>query len=197
MRVYFMNEYLYVDTETTGLDFDEDELLSIAIIDSNGNTLFHEYVKPKHHESWEDAEKINNISPEDVANCPGVEFYAKTLTRIFKGRKIVAYNMEFDGNFLAPYLKKAKSLHCCMDRAKDYYQFDRWLKLTKAIEMSCPEFSYDAHNALADAQACRVLWQWLEQQEDKQYFENIKNKSVLGIIFYNLKNNFFKRKKKC
>ena len=44
-----------LDTETTGLNHYDDEILQLSIIDGSGAILFSEYVKPVHHECWTDA----------------------------------------------------------------------------------------------------------------------------------------------
>ena len=60
---------IVIDTETTGLDPEKDELLQVSIIDIDGNELFNSYFKP-HAISWHEAEKVNHISPEMVQNRP-------------------------------------------------------------------------------------------------------------------------------
>lgn len=61
-------EYEYdeivIDTETTGLDADTDELLQVSIIDGQGNTLFNSYIKPLFTENWDGAMAVNHITPE-------------------------------------------------------------------------------------------------------------------------------------
>ena len=41
-----------LDFETTGLDFETDEILQVSIIDGNNNILMNEYCKPKFKKSW-------------------------------------------------------------------------------------------------------------------------------------------------
>ena len=53
-----MKEYIFVDTETTGLNAETDELLSISIIDHYGRCIFNSLVKPENKRSWDEAEKI-------------------------------------------------------------------------------------------------------------------------------------------
>lgn len=59
------NKIYIVDTETTGIK-NYDEVLSVSIVDIEGNTLFDELVRPVHRKSWPKAQKINGISPDDV-----------------------------------------------------------------------------------------------------------------------------------
>ena len=56
-------EYLYVDTETTGLDVN-DELLCVSVLDNDGKLIYHSLVRPLHKTCWEAAQKINGISPD-------------------------------------------------------------------------------------------------------------------------------------
>lgn len=55
---------IVIDTETTGLDADTDELLQVSIIDSQGNTLFNSYIKPLFTENWDEAMAVNHITPK-------------------------------------------------------------------------------------------------------------------------------------
>lgn len=64
-----------LDTETTGLNHYDDEILQLSIIDGSGSILFSEYVKPVRHECWTDAEKVNHISPSMVYREEYVEEY--------------------------------------------------------------------------------------------------------------------------
>lgn len=63
---------IVIDTETTGLNADTDELLQVSIIDSQGNTLFNSYIKPLFTENWDGAMAVNHITPEMVANAPNI-----------------------------------------------------------------------------------------------------------------------------
>ena len=67
------NKYIIIDTETTGFHpYDGDELLQVSIIDTDGNVLFDEYFKPQHRTEWKEAEQVNGISPEMVADRPAI-----------------------------------------------------------------------------------------------------------------------------
>ena len=87
-----------LDTETTGLNHYDDEILQLSIIDGSGAILFSEYVKPVHHECWTDAEKVNHISPSMVKGCKPLLYYAhmiillsmkiKSLLKLFQFLKV-------------------------------------------------------------------------------------------------------------
>lgn len=104
-------ETLIVDTETTGIYPDVDELLQVSIINQNGSVLFNEYFKPQNHIQWKDAEAINHITPEMVANCPCINERISALQAIFDSAKtIIGYNIDFDINFLLAVGIKIKSV---------------------------------------------------------------------------------------
>lgn len=99
-------EYEYdeivIDTETTGLNADADELLQVSIIDSQGNTLFNSYIKPLFTENWDGAMAVNHITPEMVANAPNIIEVKQEINKIINSANvIVGYNTDFDLSFLS------------------------------------------------------------------------------------------------
>jgi DNA polymerase-3 subunit epsilon len=91
-----------LDCETTGLSL-TDEILQLAIIDGHGNTIFNRYFRPVHVNEWPDAEAINGISPEMVADEQPITAYAAEINEILKNALlIVGYNIDyFDLSFLS------------------------------------------------------------------------------------------------
>ena len=116
-----MKKYIFIDTETTGLNAENDELLSISVDDHDGKCIFNSLVKPEHCNNWTDAEKVNGITPNMVKNAPKFKVLMPVLNKIFKGKHIVAYNMAFDASFLGKTLRNASSLHCCMKAFAEYF----------------------------------------------------------------------------
>ena len=163
------NKTIYFDTETTGLNKDgDDEILSIAIINENEEILLHTYVKPEHHTSWEDAERINHISPEMVKDSPTFTQLKPLLKEIFNSAdEIVAYNINYDRQFIEMPLdihfgSRAK---CAMLAFAEYYQEPnertgqyRWKNLSFAMEHFGKEWRGQAHGALADTYAAKDVW---------------------------------------
>ena len=66
------NLKLVFDLETTGLNPAEDEILEAAIVTTDGNILFESRFKPACVTEWPKAQNINGISPEMVADAPGI-----------------------------------------------------------------------------------------------------------------------------
>ena len=78
------NKYIVLDTETTGLNAAEDEILQVSIIDNEGAVLFDSYIKPTQHTEWAEAERIHHITPEMVADAPTI---AEVMPEINDTRK--------------------------------------------------------------------------------------------------------------
>lgn len=89
------------DTETTGLNPGEDEIIQISIIDGLGNVLINELVHPYWKKSWSEAARVNGITPDRVANAPYPHELIPKVKGIFAAADLlVAYNNQFDLNFL-------------------------------------------------------------------------------------------------
>ncbi len=166
-------DLLLVDTETTGLDPSTDELLEVSVIDLTGQIRFNSLIKPEHHQNWEAAEAVNHISPEMVRNAPSFQDIKDPLREIFRGKKVFAYNMNFDGSFLHSVLEEASGLYCTMENFTRYarrsdvaeclgYELpSRWFSLRKAVQFCDPGFSYSAHRSLEDCYALRLVTDYL------------------------------------
>lgn len=171
---------IFIDTETTGLSAETDEVLEIAIIDQYGNTLLDTLVKPERMESWPEAQAINGITPEMVAAAPTLKGLTLLLTGLLMQHRVVAYNMAFDIEFLKPALPGLVAgedyhPHCAMRRFSvtrgvwdarkaGRNDYKRWRQV-EAAEFVGHVWSGTAHRALADAQACRSIWQWCDSQQ--------------------------------
>ena len=163
---------LVIDTETTGLNPETDELLQVSIIDSDGNTLFDSYFKPC-AKSWPEAERVNGISPEMVHNAPTIPEKIAEINEIMcKADKIVGYNTNFDLDFLCNnglILSDDAEIVDVMEMfAEEYGEWDekyncyKWKKLSVAADY----YSYNwnsrpegAHNSLADCYATLYVYQ--------------------------------------
>lgn len=89
-----------IDTETTGLDAVQNELLQVSIIDSEGNIMFDSYFRPC-ASSWDDARAVNGISPDMVQDAPRISDRIAEINGILASAgTIIGYNTSFDLDFL-------------------------------------------------------------------------------------------------
>jgi DNA polymerase-3 subunit epsilon len=165
-----LDRVLVLDTETTGLDPERNEMLQLSIIDGNGTTLYNSYFHPC-ADTWTDAERVNGISPEDVQTAPQLsEELPKIAAILARAYLIIGYNLPFDMGFLrcsgVP-VPAAAALHDVMlmfapvyGEYSEYYEGYKWQKLTRAAAY----YGYDwtehgsAHNSLADCYATLFVY---------------------------------------
>lgn len=94
------NRCLVLDTETTGLNSFEHELLEVSIIDTEGEVLYHSYVKPC-AEEWPEAQAVNGITPDIVRDAPTISQCREEISRVLsQASTIIGYNTFFDIYFL-------------------------------------------------------------------------------------------------
>jgi DNA polymerase III epsilon subunit-like protein len=176
---------LFLDIETTGVDSETDEILSIAIVNDRGAVLLNTYVMPTKHKSWPEAMEIHNITPERIfqGNYPTMQDLAPMIIPLLEKQKVCAYNAEFDIAFIVNSILEKDSIDwkilrlrldvvCCMDQYaiyrakpsdKPYHKTGyKPVKLLKATAATGHIWTGKAHGALADAQACRHVWQWIQ-----------------------------------
>lgn len=170
-----MDNYIVLDTETTGLSSDYDEILQLSIIDNNGNTLYNQYFKPQHCSEWEQAQAINGISPEMVKNCPTIDTELLKIQAIFASvRKIVGYNIFFDLDFLlaggVDIAEDTEIVDVMRDFAEiygewnDYYADYKWQKLTTCANYYGYDWGDDtAHDSLSDCRATLFCYKAMKQ----------------------------------
>lgn len=162
-----------LDIETTGLS-DTDEILQISIIDENGDTLMNEYLRPCIHTSWEDAQKINHISPElieEKGRAPH-ELCGQIKSILESAKLIVGYNIYFDLRFLKDFFgvnvsgdKIYDVMPIFSEIYGDYSETHGNFKFKNLYECTC-YFDYEwpgkAHDALEDAKATLFCYKEIE-----------------------------------
>ena len=188
------NKYIIIDTETTGFHpYDGDELLQVSIIDTDGNVLFDEYFKPQHRTEWKEAEQVNGISPEMVADRPAISEKISEINAIIENSDtIIGYNTQFDIGFLkangAIVPDDLETVDVMEDFAKIYGEWNsargsyKWQKLTRAAEY----YGYDwsqraetAHNSLGDCYA--TLFVYDKINTDTMFIERVIDGKRVGI----------------
>ena len=168
---------IVIDTETTGLNADTDELLQVSIIDSQGNTLFNSYIKPLYTDNWNKAMAVNHIIPEMVANAPNILEVKQEINRILNSANIiVGYSTNFDLSFLSAVgieNSKATVIDVMQDFAdiygewSDKYGCNKGQKLTKCAEYYGYDWGTDiAHDSLADCRATLYCYQKMLKEKN-------------------------------
>ena len=180
------NKYIVLDTETTGLNAAEDELLQVSIIDEEGNVLFDSYIRPTQHTEWAEAEHINHITPEMVADAPIIAEVMQEITDILKRYdKIVGYNVRFDADFLKNNGAEFADNTNFVDSMKIfslYFSADnKRCKLTEAADYFCYDWSEhkEAHNSLGDCFA--TLYVYKKLTTDTMTIERVIDGKRVGI----------------
>ena len=173
---------VYLDIETTGLDPVNDELLEIAIVDGSGTAVLNTLIRPTNNLIWPDAEAIHGITPEMVTHAPELYLIAPQIESAVTGKDVITYNASFDAGFLGSLLSSAGSVQCCMEvwaehvgEWSEYHGGYRWQSLAEAAAVVHFDWPSKAHRALADALACRAVWQYLADPDERKRVDAIKS----------------------
>lgn len=169
-----MQPFRILDTETTGLDKDVDEILSIAIIDQDGTVLLDTCVTPIRHKTWERTQAIHGITPEHIFNQPEPGFptllqLAPLINSLLEGHQVFAYGADFDGKFLAPILSpQNQSINCIMRSFSEFRlqwsrKYNDWKRHSLVVAAGFVGYTWEkaAHSALGDALAALAVRKFL------------------------------------
>lgn len=141
-KMWQMNEFLILDTETTGLS-KTDEVVQIGIINKAGKVLFDGLIKPSVPIGQRAAE-VHGISEDDVADCPTISNMYWQLHGVIEGSNVFVFNAPFDRRMLQQSLRQAEHFDltelCTWHDVMDPYARlwnsgrgrGRWQSLTKA-----------------------------------------------------------------
>lgn len=153
---------LFLDTETTGLSPAEgDAVVEIAIVDAAGRAVLNTLVDPGRVIPWQ-ATNVHGITNEMVRGQPTLTQLMPRIRQIISNEIVVIYNSSFDTPFFPGRLMEAVSVECAMRRFTLETGGGRWKKLDVAAKTVGHRWIGNAHRALADALACRSVWEWLE-----------------------------------
>lgn len=171
---------IFLDTETTGVDTIEDEILQLAIVDADGNVLLNEYYKPQRHESWPKAERVNHISPARVAYEKPIDDSRERIEQILNRADVIGgYNTQFDIAIL-----NNNGINVPDKRTVDVMlQYRAMNTGTRWRLCDCAAYfgyTFHAHDALNDARATAYcFWQMHPNARAKR---NCKNPILTAII---------------
>lgn len=150
--------FLALDTETTGIKQDS-EIVEIAVLDQNGDTIFYSLVKPS-KAIPDDVIAIHGITNEMVQDAPYFSEIAIPLLEVLSNKNIVAHNAYYDRKRLQYELSKCDlalnaTWECTMWLSTP--KGKKWNKLSEAMEQLGIDIKSVAHRALDDAECCRQI----------------------------------------
>ncbi len=177
---------LILDTETTGLSFEEDRIIEVGVVELNEKILarqyFHEYVNPE-KEINISAQKIHGLSNNFLVDKPTFNEIAQKFLDFIKDDVIVIHNAEFDLNFINKELQ-----NCGLSELKN--QVIDTLKIAKKefpgqsvnLDSLCRKLNIintrkDYHGALLDATLLSKVFLKLttEKQENLNFNDDKLN----------------------
>ena len=134
----FLNDnHLILETATTGLDYD-DEIIELAIMDMEGNTLYESLFNPIKGVTSE-ATRLHKIDCEMLKEAPRFVDEWEKILDIVKDKIVLIYNAEFDERMISQTLKKDKfpyerpfKMCCVMEFYQDFMKSDYWISLANA-----------------------------------------------------------------
>ena len=179
-RAFVAQSPIIVDTETTGLDRD-DQIVEIACVDIEGNVLLSTLVKPT-VAVGEGARAVHGIGDDELSTAPGIEEIMEDLLRVVEGRLVLSYNWEFDSRLIrqtargagltwskawAP-LRGDAPEHCIMLLYGRFWAGSsrRMISLAKALQQSNIQLEDVAHRAGSDAEAARRVLLHIAGQDE-------------------------------
>lgn len=158
--------YVALDTETTGLDQEDDEIIEVAVIAFDLDGVLGEYhslVRPGQLPSYH-IERLTGIQPSELAKAPGIFAIATEIAEFIGDSPIVGQSIGFDMAFLAragvhppaPVYDTFGLAQMLLPGLSDYSL--RGLTETLGIEFPL------RHRAHADAEAARLVFLALRQR---------------------------------
>ncbi|MCL2560008.1 MAG: 3'-5' exonuclease [Turicibacter sp.] len=150
-----MDNYLILDTETTGLSA-RDEVIELGIVDMEGNTVYHSLFNPS-CSIGASAMAIHGITQTDVKSAPRFSGEWRKINEILAGKIILIYNAKFDLRMLnqtariygCGELLRQEGVRCVMQGYAKYRGSYRAIKLEQALRQEgIPAFQ--THRVIGD-----------------------------------------------
>jgi DNA polymerase-3 subunit epsilon len=160
--IWALENFLVLDTETTGLSGD-DEILQLGIIDKKGRVVFDQLIRPGGKREWPGAQRVHGITPEMVADCFPLSHFDE-LFEILNGQTVLVYNAPYDSRIFRqslaicgcdwyPEIKWVDAMQPYAEHWgawSNWHQSYTWQSLTNACAQQGVEVREDAHSAVAD-----------------------------------------------
>ena len=119
LPINIINDRCFLDVETTN----EEIPVQVALIDSNGETMFCEFIKQDNSFYKKINQKSHcGIYDEDLINARYTWSEAsKIIQYMLRGRIVWVYNLEYDRKFFTCKLSSAFRANCAMKRFSNFY----------------------------------------------------------------------------
>jgi len=157
--------FVAVDLETTGLEFEKDEIIEVALVrfeDGKAVENVDFLVKPETAKLRPFIESLTGISNSDIEGAPDFASIAGKVSAFIGDMPLVAHNAMFDSRFLKNAMEKVgipmdNPVWDSLTLSRIAYQDVANHRLDTLVQSLGIERSR-AHRALPDAEACGVLF---------------------------------------
>lgn len=170
--------FVVIDFETTGTNYnynspDMDEILSVSIINQDGEVLLNTLCNTERKKSWYYAQRIHGISPRDVLGKPTfAQILPQVLEILSSVDFVIAYNIIVEYNFVKSYIKRTNPIYSVnyqinwamhkdpMHMYAEYIGSRKWFKLSEAAKSF--GYNFNPHDSLEDVKATLFLYNQLK-----------------------------------
>jgi DNA polymerase III epsilon subunit-like protein len=167
LHAFAEEEYLILDSETTGLDFKVDEIVELSILHSSGVLLFSSLIRPTNfYPGRALASSIHGLHYEDLEHAPTLEeVWPQVSALLRRYRRCIIYNAVFDVSMLESGAKRfgkrvpSVKWECLMEEVtwgwggwSEYHQSYSYVSLDGACWVAHVKRE-QAHRAAADCRA--------------------------------------------
>ena len=194
LPINIINDRCFLDVETTN----EEIPVQVALIDSNGETMFCEFIKQDNSFYKKINQKSHcGIYDEDLINARYTWSEAsKIIQYMLRGRIVWVYNLDYDMKFFSCKLSSAFRSNCAMKRFSNFYgdysldwKGDNpvFKSLSFASNYFDINFTEGKYKVINDVYKLRALVSKLDNLEIERKFKRYN--SNLNISQINIKNN--------
>lgn len=187
-------EWGVIQIETTGLHPElGDEILKIVLLNRHGEVVLNRLYRPTSKRVWDEAEKINHISPEDVAGCSVLKGReAEDLSKLYLSRftKLVTNESSFVKQFFKFFNIGAPQIIGINGLFEDYMSERNELVFSKGLRTCAQYFHYDdcqlgeRQRKVDKAYQIWFCYQCLTGFNKKELFANMRGVFTVGGITY-------------
>ena len=170
-----MKKYIVLDTETTGLNYEEGhkiiEIGAVLLEDRNkSDNYFHTYLNPQRLIE-EEAIKVHGITNEELEDKPLFDEVVSEFLEFVEGSTLVIHNAPFDLGFLNNEIKLASSKNPLLEDICD---------VVDTLEVARKKFPGQRNSLDALANRFRIT------NYDRTYHGALLDANILSDVFLNL-----------